>query len=339
MGLGSRVRLAALALLLALPLAGCLTGGPERVALQVHDGFDLKRLTDTPGVREAQPAMSGDGRVVALTRSTAQGSEVWALELVTGRLARLSAGPGDRDHAPTVSRDGDLVAWVTQQPGNSAIAASRSDGSGWHLLTRDRDRSADPALSPDGTEVAFVTTRWGNPELVVARTDGTGERRLTENRVPEFQPVFSRDGQRIAYLSYPAASKVYIVDAGGGEPRRVTDEGQNVAFPDLDASGRSVAWVMGPAGEREVWLLGPGGLRRLTDNFVDEWTPRVTSDGARVVFRSQGAAGATQHVIQEVLADGTGLTTLARGQDFAMSADGRRIAVVAEDDLWLLTRR
>ncbi|MCA1814619.1 MAG: hypothetical protein LC624_11850, partial [Halobacteriales archaeon] len=249
---------AALALLLLLPLlAGCVASDAARQALRVDGSYDVRRLTSTPE-EELQPAMSADGSTVAFVRLTAAGSDVLALDVASGRVTRLSPA-GDRAITPTLSADGSEVAWVTQADGTSAIAVARSDGSGFHVLTKDRERNADPAMSPDGTQVAFVTTRWGNPELVLAQSDGSGERRLTQNAVPEFQPSFSGDGARLAYLSFSVAGTVFVTDAQGSAPRRVTEEGPNIAEPGLDRSGMSVAWVQGIEGFRDVYVERPDG--------------------------------------------------------------------------------
>lgn len=330
-----------LAALVALPLlAGCLGGPVDRDELAVSSAFDLRRLTDTPGVRELQPVVSGDGRVVVYAAFAEGGSAVFALDVGSGRAVRLS-GPGARaDHAPTVSADGGVAAWVSVDDGDSEVLASQTDGTGRHAVTDNGDRDVDPALSPDGTLVAYVSNRWGNPEVVVGKTDASGERRLTTNRVAEFQPTFSRDGRRLAFIGYPAGSEVFVINPDASGMRRLTDNGVIDAYPDLDQGGERVAYAAGVEGFREIYLQAlAGGVTRLTDNDWDEWTPRVTADGRQVVFRSEGARNATEHVVMAVGADGQGLVQLAKGQDFGMSADGRRIVVAAQDDLWLLERR
>jgi Tol biopolymer transport system component len=111
-------------------------------------------------------------------------------------------------------------------------------------------------------------------------------------------------------------------------------------YPDLDHTGGVVAYAAGLGGLREIYLQRvDGGVTRLTQNRFDEWTPRVTADGRQVLFRSEGARNATEHLIMAVQADGTGLVALAKGQDFGMDASGRVVVIVAQDDLWLLTRR
>lgn len=330
-----------LVLVLALPaLAGCLGNGAERAELQVSASFDLRRLTETPGVREAQPAVSGDGTMVVYTGFTDAGSAVHALDLRSGRAVRLSPeGPGF-DHAATVSRDGRIAAWVSVADGDSDIVAAQTDGTGWHAVTKNSARDVDPALSPDGARVAFVSNRWGNPEVVVASTDGSSERRLTENQDPEFQPTFSRDGQRLAYIGYPRGSEVFVMGTDGAGQRRLTDNAVIDAYPDLDQTGATVAYAAGLDGRREIFVQRlDGSTLRLTENRWDEWTPRLTADGRTVVFRSEGARNALEHVIMAIGSDGTGLVPLAKGMDFGMSADGRQVVIVAQDELWLLTRR
>ena len=89
----------------------------------------------------------------------------------------------------------------------------------------------DPQLSPDGTQVLFVVDRpdWKANRRVghVYRigVDGTGQVQLTAGERGESSPRWSPDGRRIAVLARRDGDEhdqVYVLDAAGGEARRVT---------------------------------------------------------------------------------------------------------------------
>ena len=105
----------------------------------------------------------------------------------------------------------------------------------------------EPAIS--ATQIAFA---FGGQLWVVAR-DGGVARRLVTAQSQCFGPVFSPDGKRIAFTSAVDGNQdVYIVDAAGGEPTRVTyhassdaalgftPDGKNILFTSMRATARDL---------------------------------------------------------------------------------------------------
>lgn len=90
----------------------------------------------------------------------------------------------------------------------------------------------DPQLSPDGTTVLFVmdgpdwkaNRRVGHVHRIKA--DGSDQVQLTFGERGETSPRWSPDGRRIAFLARrgdDATSQIYVLDADGGEARRITN--------------------------------------------------------------------------------------------------------------------
>jgi len=89
----------------------------------------------------------------------------------------------------------------------------------------------DPQLSPDGTRILFVmdgpdwkaNRRVGHIYRIGA--DGTGQVQLTFGERGESSPRWSPDGRRIAFLARrgdDSTNQIYVLEADGGEARRVT---------------------------------------------------------------------------------------------------------------------
>lgn len=77
----------------------------------------------------------------------------------------------------------------------------------------------NPAISPDGRSVAF-TYKGG---IYTVPSTGGEARRLTSDRSYNTRPVWTPDGSRIVFASDREGSDdIFIVDAGGGTPRRLT---------------------------------------------------------------------------------------------------------------------
>lgn len=90
----------------------------------------------------------------------------------------------------------------------------------------------DPQLSPDGTHILFVmdapdwkaNRRVGHIHRINA--DGTGQVQLTYGERGESSPRWSPDGRHIAFLARrgdDTHTQLYVLDAAGGEARRVMD--------------------------------------------------------------------------------------------------------------------
>ena len=193
-----------------------------------------------------------------------------------------------------------------------------------------------PETNATGT-IAFE--RAGEVWLMAA--DGSGQRRLTRGSLPDWSP----DGRRIAFSADRPyyRSEILVVDADGRRRLRLTrakyDFDQH-SSPDWSPDGQAIAFQGYNDGDYWISIVGADGTgqRRLTSEYPPEdagpaWSP----DGRTIVFRNvhDGAA----YVMRP---DGSGRHVLAtiggaeRTWGVEWSPDGRRIAVVADDDLWVM---
>src|SRR5687768_5291665 len=74
-----------------------------------------------------------------------------------------------------------------------------------------------PTMNRTNVVFVFAGDPWSAP-----RTGGTAVRRTSANGI-ESNPVFSPDGNWVAFTGeYDGNVDVYVIPAGGGEPRRLT---------------------------------------------------------------------------------------------------------------------
>ena len=89
-----------------------------------------------------------------------------------------------------------------------------------------------------------------------------------------WSPSFSPDGSRIAFVSdLSGVPQVWIVDAAGGWPQRVTALDDQVGGVRWSPTGEVLAFSMAPGGgmNQQIFLIRPdgSGLRRVTDGGQD----------------------------------------------------------------------
>ena len=126
------------------------------------DGEDLRQLTDSgPTRHDICPALSADGKRVALCSDRTGNYEIWTMD-ANGRDLRQLTSLGGRSLFPDWSPAGDEIAFGLQLPdGTSGIwAADAVTGSPHRLVPAATAPGvwADrfPAYSPDGSTVLFV---------------------------------------------------------------------------------------------------------------------------------------------------------------------------------------
>jgi Tol biopolymer transport system component len=248
---------------------------------------DITPVTTEQGV-ELAPAISPDGREVAYVAGPL--GVLRASRLVIRGTVSV-AGSGEVRLAdtslvmqmfPAWSPDGDFVRLLGCSPGEHGgfpICAWSETGKlggavrSLVLPPRARFRLSSyglPSWSPDGARLAFVV----RDTIFVSSTGDTAARRVAVHTVDYstlHSLAWSPDGKLIAYVNgnlswlysaNVAGSSIWIVDADGGEPRRVTTEDHlNVSPTWLDA--RHLLFVSNRDGQRGVYVVavGPQGRR------------------------------------------------------------------------------
>jgi Tol biopolymer transport system component/C-terminal processing protease CtpA/Prc len=94
-----------------------------------------------------------------------------------------------------------------------------------------------PAISPDGQQIAFAF----EGSLFVVPVTGGPARVLVDDGHRSFAPVWSPDGKRIAYASDAHGNfDVYVIDAQGGNTRRLTTHSSNEVPVGFTPDGKEV---------------------------------------------------------------------------------------------------
>jgi TolB protein len=310
--------------------------------------WGLERASPFP----AAPAVwSPDWRKVALVqqRGPARGypvygrySDIYVLNADGSGRRRLTHSP-QNDGDPVWSPDGRKIAFVRVDGGLADIYVVNADGSGLRRLAHaiaftpmpggpGGGWRASPAWSPDGRRIAFVSNRRGNFDIFVVNADGdTGLRKLSRSPRNDYDPAWSPDGRAIAFQGRrepPPASErgtcplrrcerqeMYVVDANGGEVRRLTRDWRFDAAPVWSPDGRKILFEH--RHHPDIWVMNADGSGRrnltlsATQPFASDGAPAWSPDGRKILFLSNRGDG-NWFEVYVMNADGSGKRKLTQ---------------------------
>ena len=210
-------------------------GGGGMATLQwLADGARLQLLPAKPG-NYGQPHLSPDGKLVALTVLSDNGSDIWTYDWQRNAMSKLTFGE-ETFTFPVWSSDGRYVAFR----GESGIFWSRADGAGRpQALTQSKAPQWPWSFSPDGKRLAYAEFGSGNAgdlwTLPVKEEGGElhgGTAEVFLQKAIALAPAFSPDGRWIAYASFEAGTAEIFVRAfpDNGRKWQISNSGGTFAI-------------------------------------------------------------------------------------------------------------
>jgi Tol biopolymer transport system component len=295
---------------------------------------------------------------------------------VQGILWRLSAAGGEGTQltrwdlepaSPDWSKTG-LLTFQAYRGGNFHVWTMAPDGSGLRRWTDGPFDDREPAWSPDGTKIAFCSDRAIGTSLQTGVYDiwvldvRTGQlQRLTAGTTEDYMPTWSADGASVVFVR--DATAIASVPASGGTVSTLTTVTTgSVVYPAVSRSGTLAYVHLGPAtgipfgGPETTSDLVVGGTAVTSGEDVAPVPLRWLPDG-RILYVGDGAirvrkpgAGAAREIPFHVRLGHTPPRYRKKRFDFdstaakpvrgiatpRLSPDGRQVAFIALNALWLM---
>jgi serine/threonine protein kinase len=238
---------------------------------------DLRRLKREI---DSSPSLSGDGKRIARRNAAAVASpaKLWRMRtLVLCALAVIVLSLG---------------GWLLASKWFASKAPAGPDWSRAHnvQLTIKEASELFCSLAPDGKSFVYVSFEAGNTDIYWQRVGGKNPTNLTKDSAQsETTPAFSPDGNLIAFHSAREPSGLYIMEATGENPRRLSDIGYHPSWsPDGKQIVVGTEWVGVHSNKSTspsaLWIIdvATGAKRLLTEG--DAAQPSWSPGGGRIAY-------------------------------------------------------
>jgi eukaryotic-like serine/threonine-protein kinase len=188
--------------------------GKQEVVWVTRDGKAQSVDPDWKGSYFASPAISPDGKQLAITMST-ETADIWIKQLDRGPSTPLTH-EGSANLYPTWTPDGRSVTYSSNTTGSADLWTMRADGSAKAVLQFHEKRDVyGSQWSPDGKWVIFETGRDapGSSDILGIRPGiDKAPVELVATRFTEGSPALSPDGRWLAYTSNESGQyEIYVV--------------------------------------------------------------------------------------------------------------------------------
>ncbi|WP_462320429.1 M28 family peptidase [Halochromatium sp.] len=292
------------------------------------------------GRRSGEGYFSADGRTMIFQSEREPGNpfyQIYLLDLETGDTKRVSTGTGKT-----------TCAWI--HPDGQRVLFSST-----HLDPAARDKQQEELEKrASGQGSRYSWSFDPSYEIFEADTDGNLLRQLTDAEGYDAEGSWSPDGEQIVFASNRHAysdpgsaeqqaalaqdpsrfMELYIMDADGGNLRRLTDHDGYDGGPFFSADGERIVWRRFEANGKvaEIWTMRADGSdqRQITNLGVMSWAPFFHPSGDYIVFANNAQGYAN---FELYLVDSQGQSRPVRVTDSAgfdglpvFTPDGERLA-------------
>jgi Tol biopolymer transport system component len=246
------------------------------------------RLSDFTGA-ETNPAISPDGKFVAVVSDRSGTFDIWVLQADGSSLANLTRGRIGDARAPLraigFSGDGSQV-WSAGTETRRLMLWPLIGGAPHNFMG---EHAAEVAWSPDGSRLVYHTWDPGDPVFVADR-DGANPRQImrSEPGLHNHYPIWSNDGRWIYFVRGRPATRemdLWRISPDSGKEEKLSHLNTDITYP-TPIDERTVLFVAPNEDGLGPWLwafdLATRTARRVSSGLEQYRAVVSAADGRRL---------------------------------------------------------
>jgi Tol biopolymer transport system component len=252
-------------------------------------GSKERKLLTSTNYDAGTPALSPDGRRIAVRSSRSGTPEVWACDAEGGNCQHLTHFNGPLCGSATWSPDGQWLALDSRPEGQSEIYVMPSDGGPLRRVTFSESEDVVPTWSRDGRWIYFASDRTGRKEIWKVAKEGGAPVQVTRNGGNFARE--SLDGSFVVVAERSSTSRpqasLYKVPVAGGQEEMLPIRPQS-AF-DFDLSARGIYFHSAPGSIQYFDYAGGKTTPVAEMGRRMSWMSVATDGSAMIMFEHASA--------------------------------------------------
>jgi eukaryotic-like serine/threonine-protein kinase len=212
-----------------------------------RSGKEVEKVAEPDTGDPSNPALSPDGRKLALMRTVSGGNDIWLVDLGLGGLSRFTFGSAG-EHRPIWSPDGSTLIFNSNRPVFDLFRKPVTRGGAEQLVLASQQAKVPMDWSSDGRFLMYRTLdpKTSQDLWVLPMTGDTKPYPIVHSNFVESQGQFSPDAKWIAYQSnesgryeiyvqpFPGLEGKFQISTNGGAQPRWRSDGKELFYIGLD---------------------------------------------------------------------------------------------------------